>query len=93
METDYYHGTNDRLMSMQKEFSPYVYNMETMGFCLDTKKEISMFKGDAEPVCCKIDNCYEYSRGLIETLMEAQSEDSISMTMTGRGQFSSIHSE
>lgn len=72
MKTDYYASMNDQLKRTKKEISPYVYNMETMGFCLDTKQEISMFEGDTEPVDHKIDSFFEYSWGLIETVMDAQ---------------------
>ncbi|MGA3085580.1 MAG: patatin-like phospholipase family protein [Thermodesulfobacteriota bacterium] len=72
MKTDYYDKINDQLKGMEKEISPYVYNMETIGFRLDTKEEISMFRDHAEPVHHKIDSFFDYSWGLIETIMEAQ---------------------
>ena len=72
MEPGYYEEVNKQLISMGKEISPYVYNMETIGFRLDSKEEISMFRDQAEPPQHKIDDFFDYSWGLVETILEAQ---------------------
>ena len=72
IEPDYYGEMNKRLVEEGREISPYVYNMETLGFRLDSKEEISMFRDQAEPVSHRIDNFFDYSWALIETILEAQ---------------------
>jgi NTE family protein len=46
----YYEEHNAQLKDKGKDFSPYVYNMETLGFRLDSAKEIAVFRDQAEPV-------------------------------------------
>ncbi len=69
---DYYEKTNLGLKSWGNNLSPYVYNKETLGFRLDSKEEINMFRNHSEPVVHTIDNFFDYTWGLIETIMEAQ---------------------
>ena len=59
--------------SLQKDLSsPYLYNKETLGFRLDTKEEISVFRDQKPPVAHRIDSFVEYAKGLIGTMLEAQ---------------------
>lgn len=69
---DYYKTSNAQLKAIGKNISDYVYNKETLGFRLDSKQEISVFRDHAEPPVHKIDDFFSYSLGLIETIMEAQ---------------------
>lgn len=56
--------------------SPYVYNKETLGFRLDSKKEVATFRYN-EPVVNKIDHFFEYAQALIKTILESQSNTHI----------------
>lgn len=52
--------------------SKYVYNKETLGFRLDTKEEIAMFRDGAEPPSTDIDDFFDYTVALIKTVLNAQ---------------------
>lgn len=55
-----------------KEESLYVYNKETLGFKLDSKDKIALFRGLARPKENEVDSFFEYTWNLIATLMESQ---------------------
>jgi NTE family protein len=57
---------------MIRPVSNYIYNKQTLGFRLDTREEIAMFRDHAEPVTQKIDNFMDYTWGLINTILNAQ---------------------
>lgn len=69
---DYYKRINANYPNVERPISDYVYNKETLGFRLDTANEISMFRDHAEPVHHEINNFFDYSWALINTLLEAQ---------------------
>jgi len=71
-ETSYYQRINDRLANAQRPVSKYVYNKQTLGFRLDTKEEISVFRDQAEPKRRDVETFFDYSWALINTLLEAQ---------------------
>lgn len=71
-EPDYYKRINEQLMEAERPISSYVYNKETLGFRLDTKEEISVFRDHAEPPHTKIDHFFDYTWALIHTILEAQ---------------------
>jgi NTE family protein len=52
--------------------SPFIYNRETLGFRLDSRKEIALFRDGAEPRRERIDDFFDYGWALIRTLMGAQ---------------------
>lgn len=52
--------------------SPYVYNRETLGFRLDSREEIAVFRDGAETKREKIENFFDYGGALIRTLMRSQ---------------------
>ncbi len=66
---DYYGKTNALL---EGGSSPFVYNKQTLGFRLDTKEEIDIFRDHKPPPGHTIDSFVSYATGLIETLLEAQ---------------------
>lgn len=68
----YYKAHNDRLKAERLAISPYCYNKETLGFRLDSAKEIGVFRDQAEPEHRKIDDFFSYAWALVETVMEAQ---------------------
>lgn len=71
-EPKYYQRINMQFKDSERPISSYVYNKETLGFRLDTRDEISIFRDHAEPPHKKIDNFFEYSWALIHTILEAQ---------------------
>jgi NTE family protein len=71
-EPEYYRKHNMKLKKMGMDISPYVYNKETLGFRLDSAKEIAVFRDQAEPQAQTIDDFFSYAWGLIETIMEGQ---------------------
>jgi NTE family protein len=71
-EPEYYRDHNRDLKQMGTEISSYLYNKETLGFRLDSQREIAVFRDQAEPPREKIDDFFSYAWGLIETIMEGQ---------------------
>ncbi len=71
-ETEYYKKINSPFVGADRPISEYVYNKETLGFRLDTKEEISVFRDQAEPPHRAIDNFFDYTWALIHTVLEAQ---------------------
>ena len=70
--TDYYKKHNAGLKRKKLDISSYIYNKETLGFRLDSEREIAMFRDQAEPVAETIDDFFDYTRNLLKTLMDAQ---------------------
>ena len=71
-KTPYYEKENKRFLKAHPESSPYVYNKETLGFRLDSKQEIGVFRYGAEPAHEKIDDFFDYVVALVGTIMEGQ---------------------
>lgn len=70
--TGYYNKENARFLLARPGHSPYVYNRQTLGFRLDTAKEIALFRYN-EPIQGKeIKRFPEYARALISALMQVQ---------------------
>jgi NTE family protein len=70
LATPYYATTNEAL---EEGESRYVFNKETLGFRLDSKEEIQIFRDHRRPPAHAIRGFIEYAQGLIGTLLEAQS--------------------
>jgi NTE family protein len=71
-EPDYYKEHNAQLEAEGKKISPYVFNQETLGFRLDTAKEIAVFRDQAEPAEEKIDDFFDYAKCFIKTILNSQ---------------------
>jgi len=69
---EYYKKHNEELKRRGKTISPYVYNKETLGFRLDSAKEIAVFRDQAEPERRKIEDFFSYAWSLVETIVESQ---------------------
>jgi NTE family protein len=67
--TEYYKTDNRH---KPKSSSRYVYNKETLGFRLDAKVEIAMFRDAAEPPVIDVDDFFDYGWALIKTMLNAQ---------------------
>ena len=62
-----------RYLCVKSRLDPIpLYNKETLGFRLDTKREIGIFRDGAEPQHVKIDDFFEYIKALIGTVIDAQ---------------------
>jgi len=72
IETSYYKDENKRFLKKHPASSPYAYNCETLGFRLDSKKEIGAFRYGADPVHNEIDDFFDYGLALVETILESQ---------------------
>jgi NTE family protein len=71
-EPGYYREHNEILSEQKPGISKYVYNKETLGFRLDTKKEIAVFRHGEEPVHNKIDSFPDYAKALVGAILENQ---------------------
>lgn len=70
---DYYQSYNANLGAAEKG-NPLVYNKETLGFRLDSSKEIAVFRDHAEPEHHKIKDFFDYTLNLIETILAVQDD-------------------
>lgn len=68
----YYASENKKLMKVSPASSPYIYNKETLGFRLDSGKEIAVFRDGQTPQSNKIDNFMDYTMQLVKTLLAVQ---------------------
>lgn len=69
---DYYKGENDKLGLNATHARSYIYNKETLGFRLDTEKEIAVFRDGQAPQSEKIENLLDYTMQLVKTMLSAQ---------------------
>jgi len=69
----YYDIENLQFMNKHPDSSPYCYNKETLGFRLDSKQEISVFRDGAEPQHHIINDFFDYAKALVNTIIENQS--------------------
>ncbi len=69
---DYYKDHNKKLKQAGKDISPYVYNKETLGFRLDSAKEIAIFRDQAEPPRERIEDFFDYAWALVKTILAIQ---------------------
>ncbi|CAN2045673.1 NTE family protein [Candidatus Magnetomoraceae bacterium gMMP-13] len=70
--TKYYERHNEKLRSAGLNTTEYIYNNETLGFRLTSADEIAVYRDHAEPSHHKINDIFDYSWSLIETIMEMQ---------------------
>jgi NTE family protein len=68
----YYEDENEVLLAKSPRSSPYIYNKETLGFRLDSTKEIGVFRDGQEPQHHDIDNFLDYTMHLINTVFSVQ---------------------
>jgi NTE family protein len=69
---EYYEKHNQELRQAGKTITPYVYNQETLGFRLDSAREIAVFRDQAEPEHRKIEDFFAYTWALVETILSIQ---------------------
>ncbi len=71
-KTDYYDRINKKLAEIERPISKYVYNKQTLGFRLDAKEEISMFRDHAAPKHHEIKDIFDYIVRMVITMKDAQ---------------------
>jgi NTE family protein len=72
VETPYYQEENSQFLKKHPTASRYVYNKQTLGFRLDSKQEIGVFRDGAEPQHANIADFFDYIKALIGTVLESQ---------------------
>jgi NTE family protein len=70
--TKYYNSENRKLKLGPRNKRCYAYNKETLGFRLDSAKEIAVFRDGDTPKSSDIDNLMDYTFELVKTLVDAQ---------------------
>jgi len=68
----YYQQHNASLAAIGVNVSNYVFNQETLGFRLDSAKEIAVFRDHAEPSQEEIKEFFDYAKAFIGTVMDSQ---------------------
>jgi NTE family protein len=68
----YYENENQKLDAMGSSSSHYIYNKETLGFRLDSGREIAVFRDGQEPQSVDIENFLDYTMQLIKSLLSVQ---------------------
>lgn len=71
-KTVYYTKENKAFLKKHPESSPYIYNKETLGFRLDSKEEVSMFRDQAEPPSHEISDLFDFVSAVVRTYMDSQ---------------------
>ncbi|WP_413911344.1 patatin-like phospholipase family protein [Desulfobacula sp.] len=68
----YYEKENKSLTIKSPKSSPYIYNKETLGFRLDSAKEIGVFRDGQEPQHNEIKHFLDYTMQLVKTVLAVQ---------------------
>lgn len=71
-EKEYYNKGNEKQDLNSYPEDRFVYNTETLGFRLDSKYEIDIFKDKTPPKVSKINNFIDYAWNILESFTEAQ---------------------
>jgi NTE family protein len=69
-----YQQHNQALKASGIDISPYVFNLETLGFRLASKAEIGVFRDQAEPPHHAVNDLFAFTWRVIETLLESQND-------------------
>jgi NTE family protein len=72
VEADYYKEVNEAIREHHPGSIEYLYNKETIGFRLDSAKEIAVFRDNAEPDHRKINDFFDYAAALINSVLSVQ---------------------
>jgi len=65
----YYEADNSNL---PRTSSPYLFNKETLGFRLDSRDKISVFRDGAEPVRREIGDLFDFVSAVVSTVLDVQ---------------------
>lgn len=71
--TEYYEEENRKFLTgPYKDRSPYVYNRETLGFRLDSKREIAAFRYGNVEARRRIEGFFDYGKALLASALNVQ---------------------
>jgi NTE family protein len=70
---DYYKKYNRNLKKEDQGEEIWMYNMETLGFKLDSANEIAVFRDHKKPKPKKIENLFDYTKCLVSAIFNIQS--------------------
>jgi NTE family protein len=68
--TEYYEKMN--WTGGARAADPYVFNMETLGFRLDSSSEIQVFEKESAPASVDIDDFFTYLKRLVSVMLDSQ---------------------
>ncbi len=71
-KTEYYAAVNQAFLKEHPQSSPYVYNKETLGFRLDSKDEIAMFRDQKEPAVHAVKSLFDFIKRIALTYLDSQ---------------------
>lgn len=71
-KTEYYDRENARFLAKHPNSSPYVYNKATLGFRLEEREKIVMFRDGAAAPTRKITDFFDYCGALFRAFMKIQ---------------------
>jgi len=71
-KTEYYNAINTEFLAMHPQSSPYIYNKETLGFRLDGKEKISLFRDQKEPARREIRGIFAFIKNVVLTYLDSQ---------------------
>lgn len=71
-EPEYYKKLNEQLKQNDEAAGLYVFNKETLGFRLDSGREIAMFSELVDPARKEIKDLIEFTKSLVDIYMESQ---------------------
>ena len=75
MIPDYYAKSNKLELEMNPKTDGFCLNPETLGFRLDSKREIKTLRDSKTPPKIKIDSFKDFTKALIKTLIDAQQDN------------------
>lgn len=84
--TDYYEKENESFLKKNPSSSPYIFNKQTLGFRLDSKQEIGVFRDGSEPQHHKINDFFDYAIALVTSIYIARALH-IFMVMIGNARY------
>ncbi len=74
VRTEYYKSINEELKQQKRKRANYVYNKETLGFKLQGFEKLTMFRDGIEPPHRQINDFFDYTGAMLETLMNQQDD-------------------
>ena len=74
LEPEYYKKMNRALRKNNRPVTRYVYNKETLGFRLDSKEEIELFRDQAEPPRHQINDFFDFIARCVSTMLAVQEQ-------------------
>ena len=70
--TPYYDESNEQAGREKGHEDSFIFNRETLGFRLDSRQQMNVFQQIGDPEEKTIDDFFDFAKGLIATLVDAQ---------------------